>query len=217
MRLTRRKSKALGRTDPPVPTSLEHPHLWGRTDLERSFSAVYVRLHAPLHAYAERFLDRDSARDAVADATVKLWKRWGDLTEEQRTDRYFFRAVHNAVLTIKHRGANKLSLEDGEDELDVRAEKEFVVETGRDATYAVLDAAIAALPPRRREALLLVKEQSYSFAEAAEILGLRLDTIGTHVRLGLAQLRDAFRRAGFTIEDRRRAPSRSLEGGDTND
>ena len=173
------------------------------------FVAAYERLYARMIDYAERILGRGDAYDAVADAVADLWIRWPSLPPEKQNDRFLFGAVCHSVSAARRRQRREdrrlVALEDAAVvyELDhgvARAVREG--EGGRGDTMAdVLDAALAALTPRRREVLLLVKEHEFTYQETAEILGLKYETVHTHVRKAIDELRAAFARAGYDLTD----------------
>jgi RNA polymerase sigma factor (sigma-70 family) len=52
-----------------------------------------------------------------------------------------------------------------------------------------LHTSLAQLRPDRRAALLLVYSYHYSYAETAELLGIRVSTVRNHLQRGLRQLR----------------------------
>ena len=152
-------------------------------DLEQLFLEAYRRLHGRVLDHAERFLDPDDARDAVGDAMAALWRRWPTLAPEKRSDKYVFGVVHYCVFAKLRERTALVSLDDAEPELD-RLATHAAAEQGRgDAIADVLDETLAAMPPRRREVFLLVREQSFTYREAAEALGLSEGTINTHMRL----------------------------------
>lgn len=57
----------------------------------------------------------------------------------------------------------------------------------------VLQAAVAALPPRTREVFELHKYEHLSYVEIAEQLGIARNTVMVHMTRALAQCRDAMR------------------------
>jgi RNA polymerase sigma-70 factor (ECF subfamily) len=187
-------------------------------DLEQLFLEAYRRLHGRLLDHAERFLDRDDARDAVGDAMADLWRRWPTLTPEKRgSDKYVFGAVHYCVFAKMRENNQLVSLDEAKPELDQQVAR-AAEDLGRGERSAeVLDAALAAMPPRRREVFLLVREHSFTYQEAAEALGLAHGTVKTHMYLAVEDLRTAFTRAGFRIANTQPAQLPSPKGDATND
>lgn len=170
-------------------------------ELERLFIETYHRLLGRMLDHAERFFDRESARDAVAEAMADVWCRWALLTPEQRTDAYFITAVNHSVVDALRGHHASIPLEDAEEELEQKAALAMETLSRGDTAADVLDLALAVMPPRRREVLLLVKEQAFTYAEAADALGLSIGTINSHMRLANKDLKTAFTRAGFRIAD----------------
>ena len=146
-----------------------------------------------------------------------LWYRWPHLTPEQRSDKYIFGAVRNIAFDVLVANGKLVSLEDCEEELGLQAARSVETPTRGDTLADVLDLALAAMPPRRREVFLLVKEERFTYPEAAEVLGLSIGTINTHMRLATEDLRTAFTRAGFRIESVQPARLPSPKGEVTND
>jgi len=172
------------------------------SDLDLQFREAYRRLHGPMLQRAERaLLDRDDACDAEAEAMANVWFRWPHLTPAQRTDKYFFRALHNCIVDARRAKRGRVSLDDAEEELEARTARAAEMPTRHDTAADVLDLSLALMPERRREAFVLVREQSFSYKEAAAVLGLSDRSIENHVRLAMKDLRAAFTRAGFRIAD----------------
>jgi len=65
-------------------------------------------------------------------------------------------------------------------------------------------AAIEALPPALRQAVVLRVVEDLSFRELAEVLGVPLPTAATRVRRALLQVRECLVKAGITVEQSQR-------------
>lgn len=212
MRLAREKSHST--KDTLLVGVVAPPRLPAETDLEQLFREAYLRLHGRLIDHAERFLDSEAAADAVAQAMQELWERWPRLTPEQRNDKYIFGIVHHIVFDQLRAQGEFVSLEEAEAELDRQVERGVVAASRRDTAAEVLDEVLLHMPPRRREVLLLIKEEGFAYKEVAEILGVSEGTVNTHYRLAMETLRAAFVNAGFNLTGSAkpaRLPSRSEE------
>jgi RNA polymerase sigma factor (sigma-70 family) len=191
---------------------------------EQSFAEFYARMHGPLLDHAERFVDKEEARDAESEAMMVMWRNWPALSLDKRSDKYAFGVLTKIVRARAKANRKLVSLDHVGPELDRHAiaEAPSFYGTREDMRVEVLEAALAAMPARRREVLLLRYEQGFRYREVAEALGLAEQTINTHLHLGYEDLRAAFTRAGFQIPD---AKSRRLlprttpknKGGNTND
>lgn len=183
----------------------------------RQINDVFRRLHARLISHAERLLDRESARDAVSQTFLELWRRWPQLTPEQRSDRYFFRAVRNTAADALAASKRFVSLEDAEEELDRKVVSEASPAWGQDSLAYVIDAAVAAMPAARREVFILTKEQGLTYKQAAEQLGLSPATINSQLLKAYADIRAAFARRNIFLPTAQPPRLPSSTGGTSND
>jgi len=172
-------------------------------ELQRAFVETYERVYPRLIDHAARLFgrDRESAKDAAAAAVARAWIRWPWLRPEQRTEHYFFTAVKNEERETLALNARFVGLEDAETQLEKLADRDTVVPTRHDTADDILDLAIARMPRRRREVFLLIKQEDYTYLEVAQMLGLSLGTINTHMRLATNDVRDALARAGIRTAD----------------
>lgn len=182
-------------------------------DDAKEFRETYTRLHDRLVTQAERLLGREEARDAVAQTCAELWYRWPQLTPEQRSDRYFFGAVQHTAIDLLKAQTPLVSLDEVEEQLERKVEREVELPTRADTAADILDLTLAAMPPRRRAVFQLIREEEFSYADAAAELGLSLGSIRTHYRLATAEIRAALRQARIRVADPKAAGPRA--GGDT--
>lgn len=150
-----------------------------------AFAALFAAHHA--EALRLAFLlcgDRDRADDVVSESFVRLYRRWrrGGIDNPRA---YLRRTVVNEVnsrfrrLAIERREAAKRS-GDGRGR---RADDDQVADN--DAVMA----ALAALPPRQRTAVVLRYYADLSERDAAEVMGVSVGTVKSSVSRALARLR----------------------------
>lgn len=212
-RSNREEGTALVGVVPPPTAPADGEHV-------RQINDVFRRLHARLISHAERLVDRERARDAVSQTFLELWMRWPRLTPEQRSDKNFFRAVRNTAADLRDADAVFVSFEDAEPELDRMVVAEASPAWGDahvDARGKVLDAAIRALPADRREVFILIKEQGFTYQEAADQLGISINSVNTQVYRANAAIRAALARANISLPSRQSPRLPSSSGGATND
>jgi RNA polymerase sigma-70 factor (ECF subfamily) len=179
---------------PPDPGAADPYAAWCRR-LRRgdqaAFSDLFDELHPALLRYAWRLVrDEEAAQDVVQDAFLRLWRRRETLDPSRSLRSLLYTTVHNRALNwIRDRNLHARP----EDTLDARVSAETVDEAGRmdaERLRAFLDAWIARLPPRRREAFVLSRYQGLTHAEIADVMGLTPRTINTHIVLALRDLRE---------------------------
>lgn len=186
---------------------------------ERSFCETYYRLHPRLLAVAERYVDHDTARDAESQVLLRFWRKWPELSEEQRADQYIVRAVRNeAIDALKAQGAwTSIDDMEVEEQIDRQTAADHDATSRAVSVAEVLEETLAVMPPGRRAVLRLLNEERLTYKEAAEALGLSLGTIKTHYRLAMADLRAAYARAGHRVNQPPRALLTDPNGGSAHD
>ena len=163
---------------------------------EVAFEAMFRAYNRELYRFALRLLgSADEAEDVVQRVFVAIWRTRASWTVRGSLRVYLFSAVRNGVLQQfrntrardQHQGDvlrfTTASVSDGLRSPDLQLER---AEFG-----AALGAAIAALPPRCREAFVLTREHGMTYAEAAATMGIAPPTVMVQVGRALASLRTA--------------------------
>jgi RNA polymerase sigma factor (sigma-70 family) len=165
---------------------------------ERAFDGLFRECASDVHAYAISLLgDRASAEDVTALAFERLYRARARLDERRGTPRaWLFAIARNAALDELRRRRRRphYELDDqGSDALDGNA----ACDAGgpEDALERVerretLRAALAALPLRERELVLLKFHGQLSNAELARAMGISESNAGTRLHRALTRLRD---------------------------
>lgn len=138
------------------------------------------RLLPRVLAYAARLLggDRAEAEDVAQEAMLRLWRMAsGWRPGEAKVSTWLYRVVTN-LCTDRRRGAARRAQPMGDDLPDAAdgapgAEARMVQE----ARAAALDAALAALPDRQREAVVLRHIEGLSNPEIAGIMGIGVEAV----------------------------------------
>jgi RNA polymerase sigma-70 factor (ECF subfamily) len=166
---------------------------------EEAWADLYRRILPSLYDSAARLIGPDDAPDAVHEAMLQIWRRRGELPPEARTASYVARAVQNHVV-------NRLRETGDEVELTQELEETLAIELPDEAGSFLtgmaqrLDAIVAAMPPRCREAYVLVHEQGLSGKEAAKEMGISMPTLKTHVARMNVILRQSLKRAALELD-----------------
>ena len=154
-----------------------------------ALTEAYRAYRTPLVGYARRITgDAALAHDVVHDVFVALWERRGQLTVDVSLQALLYTMTRNRALNV-NRQRDRLDLGTGEEDRAGSAEP------GADADVHAADLAahlrrwIEALPPRRGEAFALSRFDGLSHAEIAEVMGLSVRTVNTHVLHALQDLR----------------------------
>jgi RNA polymerase sigma-70 factor (sigma-E family) len=161
--------------------TVDDPRAWDADE------AVTV-LHAAHYRHLVRTValmtgDPQGAEEVVQDAFVGLHRSWSRIRDPERAVAYLRRSAVNGArsryrrASTARRNAPLLAVPDVADPADVVSDH-----------VAVL-AAMAALPDRQREVLVLRYYDDLSEAAIAEALGISPGAVKTHASRGLAALR----------------------------
>jgi RNA polymerase sigma-70 factor (sigma-E family) len=145
--------------------------------------------------------DRYMAEDLVQTALMRVYVAWPRVRPET-VDAYTRKALLNAL--IDHRRRSFVRHEDSRWPVpDAPVHDQPVAETD-----AAVFAALAALPPRMRAAVVLRHLSQLSISETAAALGCSEGTVKSQTARGLAQLRDSL--TSVTRHDQDAVPSIQL-------
>lgn len=159
----------------------------GRGPLDaQAVEAIFRECAGDVHAYAISLLgDRAAAEDVTALAFERLYRSRARLDASRGTPRaWLFSIARNAALDeLRRRGRRPV------DELDEQriGESDALEHLERRATVR---AALAALPPREREVVLLKFHGQLTNAELARALGVSESNAGTRLHRALTRLRE---------------------------
>ena len=150
----------------------------GAVSFEEFFDAEQLRLHQVLFAIIG---SRPEAEDIAQDAFLRVWERWGRVSQMDDPVGYLHRTAIN--LFRDHRRRLVLALKRAV-RLSPPPDEYHVVEA-----RLVAASVLGSLTPRQRAALVLTEALGYSAEEAGELLGIK----GSTVRALLFQARTALR------------------------
>jgi RNA polymerase sigma-70 factor (ECF subfamily) len=154
-----------------------------RTDIDDLFRLYY----RPLCLYAARFLhDADAVEDIVQASFVTLWERTQASGQEPDSPKaYLYRMVHNRCIDALRQAGPDAGISVEQLKEDVPDEETM----DRSFVWARLWTAIDALPPKRREILLLNKRDGLSYAEIAQRMGISESTVHNQLTKAMQTLR----------------------------
>jgi RNA polymerase sigma-70 factor, ECF subfamily len=161
-----------------------------RSGDEAAFEALLARYWAPLVAYARRLVVHEYRAEDIAQETwIRLWERRAAWTPTGTVRGYLYRITRNLALNDleKTRTERRWVEEEGRREFRHVPSPDEVIEGDR--LRAVVEAAIAALPERRREVFVLARYHGHSYAEIAQVMGISRQTVANQMSAALDQLR----------------------------
>jgi RNA polymerase sigma factor (sigma-70 family) len=133
-------------------------------------------------------LDPATAEDVAAEAFTRLWVAWGRIQDEDHAGGYVFKtAMRLCAKRGRRRGREIAGVAEHSGPDDIAASDE------RRTVFA----ALAELPLRQRQALVLRDWAGFETGEVARMLGMRESTVRVH----LSRAREATRRR-LSVEER---------------
>lgn len=155
--------------------------------MEPDFDAAFDELFDTSYRLAFRMLgDAASAEDAAAEACARALAQWSRVGPLPYRNAWVLRVTSNLAIDTLRKRTRRLP-----DEIETIVEDDV-------ALRLALGAALHALPRRQRETVTLRYLAGLKEREVAEVLGLSVGTVKSHVSRGIAALRS---RLGATFEE----------------
>ena len=116
----------------------------------------------------------ERGREATAEALAFAWEHWGRIKSMEHPIGYLYRVGQSKSRPRKRPRATLAPAHSNDPWVEPK-----------------LPAALDLLTRKQRMAVVLVHAFDWTFVEAAEVMGVRPDTVRTHQERGLAKLRNA--------------------------
>ncbi len=131
--------------------------------------------------------DEDESKDIVQNLFIECWEKGTYLKLEENAKNYLTQAVRNKCLNyIRNREVQDKRVAAYLCELDEPSttDEEKVIQP-----MHLITQRFAQLPEQRRQALKLVYVENRRYQEAANQMGISLNSLKTHLKIGLKNLR----------------------------
>jgi RNA polymerase sigma-70 factor, ECF subfamily len=128
------------------------------------------------------------ADDLVQDTIVRAIAAWSEATELTRIDGWMFRIMRNAWIDMQRARRVRLDYADTLRTYSLSERNGEDLAVGR-LMLGSVDAALQSLPEDQRAVLLLVCVEEMSYAQAAEVLDVRVGTVMSRLARGRSALR----------------------------
>jgi RNA polymerase sigma-70 factor (sigma-E family) len=171
--------------------TLGGPERRSRREADESVESLF-HAHYPRIVYTAFSLvgDWDLAEQLAQEAYLRLWRRWRWISDPQAAPTYLQRTVVNLSReTIRRKVIERRALR-------IKGADRAEPHEPDPAAVVELRRAVAALPARKRECVVLRFLLGLSEAETAELLGVSVGTVKSQTHKGLRLLRDRLGEAG---------------------
>ena len=192
---------ATARVSPPADRQERLAGLVARTALgdREAFEALYRATSAQLFAVSLRIVrERGIAEEALQDAFVSIWSHAGDYARSKSAPLTWMTAiVRNRSLDIVRRTREESDIDGELSALLVDEAAAPAREAEERAQAHTIGECLKELDAEQRQSIALAFFHGLSHSELAAHMRKPLGTVKTHVRRGLARLRDCLTRGGL--------------------
>jgi RNA polymerase sigma-70 factor, ECF subfamily len=147
-----------------------------------AFEAFYrERLPRVVRACALVTLDPGAAEEVAAEAFLRVWSSWGQMQNEDHAGGYVFKTAMRLCSKRRYRARRE--------RVHAVPDRPGPDEAGRSLTRHGIFDALAGLPLRQRQAVVLRDWAGFPTNEVAGMIGLRESTVRVHLARGRKELR----------------------------
>jgi len=177
--------------------------LQGSEEACRQLVETYQR---PVYSVVLRMVrDPSLAEDLTQDAFIKAFRHLESYDPRRKLSSWLFKIAHNTTLDhLRRRQLDTVSLEPDEGEAADRQRSWVDEETAspdqrveRQDMADAIELAIARLPPRYREIVVLRYQEGMAYHEIADILDLPMGTVKTHIHRARGKMAQILREEGW--------------------
>ncbi len=159
-----------------------------RARFEGYFGEHFARV---TRACALVLLEPSAAEDVAAESFARLWSKWGQIEDDDHAGGYVFKtAMRLCARRARMRRRERLG---------ATPDRVGVDEIGRSLDRSELVGALAQLPVRARQAVVLRDWAGFETSDVSRMLGIRESTVRVHLARGRKALRKA-----LTTQERER-------------
>lgn len=159
---------------------------------KEAFNAFFMKYYKLLVANALFFTkDEQEAKDVVQDFLFEFWHKKLYLRLEGDIRGYLYRSIQHRCFNLQRRkvleqqGSAISAYDEAGPEEDNEEKEDRLVR---------LQKALDDLPPQRREVLQRIYFEEKKYRDAADEIGISLNTLKTHLKIGLKNLREKLKK-----------------------
>lgn len=155
-------------------------------------AVLFERHHVKLFNFMLRLTGNPgTAEDLVQEVFVRILKYRGTFRGTSRFTVWMFQIARNAHIDLLRK--KKLTLPLDEQYRDVQSPDRSPEKNAEVAQeVAIMEQALARLPLKKREVLVLSRYQNMKYKEIAELLGCHIGTVKAHVHRAIKDLRKIY-------------------------
>jgi len=159
-----------------------------KTGKVEKLAVLFEKYHVQLFNFFRRLTgDRGVSEDLVQDVFMRILKYRRTYRGESKFTVWMYQIARNAHIDHLRKGKGELALDDQwEDVTEPDPSPAVQLEMGEDID--LVRQALAQLPLKKREVLVLSRYQDLKYREIAELLGCQIGTVKAHVHRAIKEL-----------------------------
>ncbi|MBR1463237.1 MAG: sigma-70 family RNA polymerase sigma factor [Prevotella sp.] len=157
-------------------------------EVPTDFDALFRMYYAPMVLFATRMVkEKETAEDMVQEVFMQLLSRKDSISVKRNMRNYLITILHNRIIDLMRRNKNLPT-----ERINEQTMEETVEETAFEVDlYARLYEEIEKLPVKNAQVMKL-KMEGKDNHEIADILGIKYETVRSHVKHAISSLRNKF-------------------------
>ncbi len=155
---------------------------------EYVFKQFFIQNIAMLEQYAFSIVkDACHAEDVASEVFWEIWNMGSKLTQIKSVSAYLYRATKNKCLNLLRNKIVRYEAVEvhGNTLVDDLSPEALLISVEKTSE---IERAIDQLPPKTKEAFLLVKDCRMTYKQAAEAMGIAVKTVDRHIQIAVAKL-----------------------------
>ncbi len=155
-------------------------------------AVLFERYHVKLYNFLLRLTGNQSiSEDLLQEAFFRILKYRGTFRETSRFSIWMYQIARNAHIDHLRKRKRDVPLED-QWEKQISPDPGPLEEAEANQDIELMTKALAKLPWKKREILLLSRFQNMKYKEIAELLGCQIGTVKAHVHRAIKELRTIY-------------------------
>jgi RNA polymerase sigma-70 factor, ECF subfamily len=145
-----------------------------------AFTLLFERYNSKILKFSYRFLnDYNGAADIVQETFIRIWDKASQYKRGLKFASWLYRIAMNLCLEVKRQGNLHTSLDEiGEEGFELKADTKKPDEVMvHDEGFELFVQALERLPSNQKIALLLAKDEGYSYIEIADIMQSTISSV----------------------------------------
>lgn len=164
---------------------------------ENSYDELFLTYYKLLCVHAFFYLkDQDEAKDLVQTLFIELWEKKLFLNLQGDKKAYLLRAVQYRCLNHLRNQDVRMRRQLDYEHQCVEVEDVPLSEDRYNVLSTLVATKLPELSPQRREALRMVYVENKKYSEAAADMGISINSLKTHLKIGLQNLREKVKNIG---------------------